>query len=262
MKNICSKVKNTFKWLFDIKDWKLVFKNVPALNITLFVISVVIMNLMASKTIIMTEPSWLGITGGIILSWIPFLCMDTVTRVFGPRVSTKLNIFALIVNLACIGIFQLVASVQVGGESGAYAAFDATFTQTWQIFVASSIAFVLSGIVNNFSNAFIARLFKKNPNGYGCYIARTYISTAVGQFVDNFVFTGLAFLVFFNLSVGSTMGWTILTVLGTAAFGAVLELVMEIIFSPIGYRVSNKWINNNIAGSYLEYAREMNYVRA
>lgn len=116
--------------MFDIKDWKLVFKNVPALNITLFVVSVVIMNLMASKTIIMTEPSWLGITGGIILSWIPFLCMDTVTRVFGPRVSTKLNIFALIVNLACIGIFQLVVSVQVGGESGAYAAFDATFTQT------------------------------------------------------------------------------------------------------------------------------------
>ena len=56
--------------------------------------------------------------------------MDTITRVYGPRVSTKLNIFALIVNLICIGIFQLVASVQVGGEQGAYAAFDATFTQT------------------------------------------------------------------------------------------------------------------------------------
>lgn len=262
MKSLFVKTKNVFRWLFDINDWKMIFKNVPSLNIIIFVVAVVVMNLMASKTIIMTEPSWLGITGGIILSWIPFLCMDTITRVYGPRVATKLNIFALIINLACIGIFQLVASVQVGGEAGAYAAFDATFTQTWQIFVASSIAFVLSGIVNNFSNAAIARLFKKNPNGFGCYVARTYISTAIGQFVDNFTFTGLAFLVFFNLSVGTTLGWTMLTVLGTAAFGAGLELFMEAIFSPIGYKVSNKWIKDGIAKQYLDYAKGMNYVRS
>ena len=46
----------------------MIFKNVPSLNIIIFVVAVVVMNLMASKTIIMTDPSWLGITGGIILS--------------------------------------------------------------------------------------------------------------------------------------------------------------------------------------------------
>ena len=68
-------------------------------------------------------------------------------------------------------------------------------------------------------------------------------------------------MVFFNLSVGTTLGWTMLTVLGTAAFGAILELLMEAIFSPIGYKVSNKWLSNGIANTYLNYAREKNYVR-
>lgn len=250
-------VKDLFSWLFDFKDWKMLLRSVPGLVTSIFIVATVVMNLMANKTVIMTEPSWLGVTGGLLLSWIPFLCMDIVNKTYGAKAATKLNILALIVNLACVGIFQLISVIQVGGVEGQYAAFDATFTQTWQILTASSVAFLVSGIVNNVINVGVGSLFKKNPDGKLAYAARTYISTFIGQFIDNFIFTGLAFLVFFNLSVGSTMGWTMWTVLGTAVFGAVLELVMEVIFSPIGYKVCNKWRRENVGAEYLSYCKSM-----
>lgn len=248
---------DTAKWLFDFKDWKMLLRSIPGVVTTLFVVSVVVMNLMASKTIIMTNPSWLGITGGLLISWIPFLCMDTVVKTYGAKGATKLNILGLIVNLGCIGIFQLVSVIQVGGDPNTYSAFNATFSQTWQIFVASSIAFVLSGIANNLINVGVGKLFRKNPNGKLAYATRTYVSTALGQFIDNFVFTGLAFLVFFKLSIGSSLGWTWITVLGTAAFGAVLELAMEVIFSPIGYNICKKWQSENVGAEYLAYCHSM-----
>lgn len=244
-------IKNIFKWLFDLNDWKLLLRSIPGLVTTLFVVSVVVMNLMASKVIVSTK--LLGITGGLLISWIPFLAMDIVVKTYGSKATTKLNILALVINLLCIGLFELVTVIQVGGESDAYLAFDQTFSQTWQIFIASSIAFLVSGIVNNISNAAIGKLFRLNPDGKAAYMARTYASTMLGQFVDNFVFTGLAFLVFFKLSIGSTLGYTILSVIGTSILGALLELVMEVFFSPIGYKICQKWRKENVGKDYLEY---------
>lgn len=254
-------MKSTFKWLFDAKDWKLMLRSVPSLIVTLFCVSVVIMNLMAGKTIVITDPSRFGVTGGILISWIPFLCMDILNRSYGARVATKINILALGINLLCVGVFELVARIQVGGDPEFYTAFNSTFKQTWQILLASSIAFLLSGVFNNVINAGIAKFFKHDPNGKKAYYARSYGSTILAQFIDNFVFTSLAFLVFFKLSVGSSFGWTWWTVLGSATFNAILELVMEMIFSPFGYKVCKKWEEENIGKEYLEFV-EANRISA
>lgn len=250
-------IADVFKWLVDVEDWKLLLRSIPAILPTIFILSVVVMNLMASKTIIMTEPSWLGITGGVLLSWIPFLCMDIVSKAYGAKASIKLNILALIINLICVAFFQLIAVIQVGGDPNTYASFNATFNQTWQILIASSIAFIVSGIINSILNVSIGKMFKKNPDSKIAYATRTYVSTMIGQFVDNFVFTALAFLVFFKLSIGTSLGWTIWTVLGTSAFGAVLELAMEVIFSPIGYNVCKKWRKEEVGKQYLDYCKKM-----
>ena len=246
-------MKSTFKWLFDAKDWKLMLRSVPSLIVTLFCVSVVIMNLMASKTIVMTDPAWFGVTGGILLSWIPFLCMDILNKSYGPKVATKINILALGINLFCVGVFELVSRFQIGGDPVAYEAFNATFKQTWQILTASSIAFLVSGVFNNVLNAGIAKLYENDPNDKKEYYARSYGSTIIAQFIDNFVFASLAFLVFFKFSVGSSFGWTIWAVLGSATFNAILELVMEAIFSPFGYRVCKKWEEENVGKEYREY---------
>ncbi len=252
-------IKDVWEWLSDMEDWKRLLRSVPSLVVTAFAVSVVVMNLMAAKTIIMTDPSWLGITGGLFISWVPFLCMDVVTKTYGARAATKLNILTLIINLICIAFFHLISHIYIGpaAEEYPYTSFDATFSQTWQIFTASSVAFLLSGIVNNCLNVLIGNRFKKDPEGRAAYMTRSYISTAVGQFVDNYVFTGLAFLVFFKMSIGSTLGWTGTTVLGTALFGALLELLMEVVFSPIGYKVCQNWRKEEVGKDYLEYCRRM-----
>lgn len=249
-----NKIVDTFNWLFDFTDWKKLFRSIPGAITAISVLTVVIMNLMASKVVIMTP--YLGVTGGVLLSWIPFLIGDVVVKTYGAKAATKLNILGLICNLVCIGIFQLITVIEIGVDSANYAAFDSVFTQTWQIFVASSIAFILSGVVNNFTNAGIGKLFTKNPDGKVAYMCRTYISTMIGQFIDNFIFAGLAFLVFFKLSVGSTFGYTIFSVLGTAVLGALLELVMEIIFSPLGYKICKKWRAEDVGADYLAYCKE------
>lgn len=245
------KKQNIFTWLFDLNDWKRLLRSIPGLVTALFVVSVVVMNLMAAKIIISTK--LLGITGGLLISWIPFLCMDIIVKTYGSKAATKLNILGLLINLLCIGLFQLVTIIQVGGDASSYEAFNSTFAQTWQIFVASSIAFLVSGIVNNITNASIGKIFEKNPDGKLAYVSRTYVSTMIGQFIDNFVFTSLAFLVFFKLSIGTSLGYTILTVLGTSILGALLELLMEVIFSPIGYKICNKWKKEGVGQDYLDY---------
>jgi len=247
---------DTAKWLFDFKDWKLLLRSVPGLVTTVVVLCTVIMNLLASKTIIITDPSWFGVTGGIILSAFPFICFDITTKTFGAKASTKLTILALLINLVCVGLFQLISVIQIGGDPNQYAAFNATFSQTWQIFVASSIAFLASGVINNVINAAIGKMFRKNPDGKAAYMTRTYVSTMVGQFLDNFIFTALAFLVFFNLSIGTTLGWTIWTTIGAAIFGAVLELLLEVVLSPVGYKICQKWRADNVGAEYLAYCKE------
>lgn len=245
------------KWLLDGKDWKMLLRSVPSLVVMIFVVATVIMNQMAAKTVIMTDPSWLGVTGGLLLSWIPFLALDILNKAYGAKAATKVTLLGLIVNLVCVGIFQFISVFQIGGDPETYAAFNATFKQTWQILTASSIAFLVSGIINNVINVGIGSMFKKNPDSKTAYVTRTYISTAIGQFVDNFIFTGLAFLVFFKLSIGTSLGWTIWTVLGTATFGALLELLMEVIFSPIGYKVCQKWRKESVGEDYLNYCKKM-----
>lgn len=255
-KIVKDKIVSTIKWLFDINDWKILLRSIPGLVTALFIVSVVVMNLLAAKVIIQTK--YVGITGGLLISWIPFLTMDIVVKSYGVKAANKLNILGLLINLAFIGLFQLVSSIQVGGDEGTYASFDATFSQTWQIFTASSIAFLVSGIINNILNYSIGKLFKNNPDSKKAFISRTYVSTMVGQFVDNFVFASLAFLVFFKLSIGTTCGYTLLSVFGTAILGALLELVMEMVFSPMGYNVSRKWERDNVARAYLTYRKMVN----
>ena len=250
-----SRFLKSLKEFFDFNDWKILLRSIPGFVTALFIVSVVVMNLLASKVIIQTKI--LGITGGFLISWLPFLTMDIVVKVFGLKAANKLNVLGLVVNLFFVALFQLVAVIQVGGDEGAYAAFNQTFSQTWQIFTASSIAFLVSGILNNVLNWLTGKLFKKNPNGALAYFVRSYVSTFVGQFIDNFVFVSLAFLVFFKLSIGTGLGYTIVSALGTAALGALIELAMEAVFSPIGYRICKKWTSENVGADYINLHKEL-----
>ncbi|MBQ0001498.1 MAG: VUT family protein [Clostridiales bacterium] len=229
---------------------KALLRSIPSLTVTMFIIATITMNLLANKSVNLPV-SWLAVDCGIFVSWGVFLALDIVTKRFGPRAATILSVVSLLVNF-CVGLlFFLVSKIPgMWGESyvdGAEAiintALDHTFGGTWYILVGSSIAFFLSAVVNNFSNWYIGKMLK-NKRSFGVYACRTYVSTFIAQFVDNLTFALIVSRNFF--------GWTMVQCIMCAFTGAVLELLCEVVFSPIGYHVSNQWDDDGVGENYLK----------
>ncbi len=234
----------------EITEYKLLLKSIPATVVTLFVVSVVCMNLLANKTLLQLD--WIALDGGILISWLSFMCMDIITKHFGPKASNSITILASMINLLTCLIF-FVASV-IPSNAGDYSVFDDIFGGTWFILLASTIAFISSAIINNMLNWTIGKAFRKNPDGKLAYATRTYVSTIVGQFLDNFIFSVIVFM-FFAPVFWDGFHWTLIQCTMCALTGAVAELIMEIIFSPIGYRITKKWQNESVGREYLNYIK-------
>ncbi len=239
-----------------IKDYKLLLRSIPGLVTMMFCISVVVMNLMANKIIFNSK--LVAVDGGIILSWIPFLCMDVITQRYGPKAAIKMNILALLVNLMFVLVFALVSSLQIEigdayQQGDAFKSFDTVFSYTWFVLLGSSIAFLASGIINNSLNWAVGKLFKKKPDGKLAYFTRSYVSTFIGQFADNLLFAVIVFMLFAPIYWGYSL--TIVQCIGSAIIGAILELITEAIFSPIGYRVFKKWQLENVGEDYITYSK-------
>ena len=221
-----------------IAEFREMLRTVPPLLLTLTVLSVVGMNLLANKSI-HTGLDWLALDCGIIFSWLAFLTMDVLTHCYGPRAATLFSVLALALNLFMAGVFFVASRIPgvwgesfvEGSEDAINAALDGTFSGTWFIILGSSVAFLTSAFVNNFLNYGIGRLLHSRE-GFGRFALRAYVSTFVGQFVDNLVFALLVSRIFF--------GWTTLQCLTCALTGAVCELLFEVVFSPVGYRIAKR----------------------
>ena len=234
------------KWLIEqLIDTKILLRSIPAVVVSLFTISVVSMNILANKTIY--QSGYLAIDGGILVSWLSVMCMDIVTKHFGPRASTRLSIFAMMVNLLTCLIFYIVSIIPTPNMD--YSAFNTIIGGTWFILLSSSIAFLSSAIINNFLNWSIGKLFSKNPDGKLAFVCRSYISTFVAQFADNLIFAIFTFMIFAPI-FWDGFSWTFIQCVTCSLIGAALELVMEVLFSPIGYRICKRWKNENVGADY------------
>lgn len=219
-----------------MSDFRDLLHTAPPLIVTLLVLSVVGMNLLANKSID-TGVEWLALDCGILFSWLTFLSMDVLTHCYGPRATTLLSIAALALNLLMALIFFLASRIPgvwgesfvPGGEQLINQALDNTFGGTWFIILGSSIAFAASAVLNNYLNYGIGRLLKEKT-GFGSFALRSYVSTFLAQFADNLIFALLVSKLFF--------GWTLVQCLTCALTGAVMELLFEVFFSPLGYRLS------------------------
>ncbi|MBR5571769.1 MAG: VUT family protein [Oscillospiraceae bacterium] len=236
------KLKDTFT------KFNILLRSIPATVVSLFVVSVVCMNLLANKTLLQLD--WIALDGGILISWLSFMCMDIITKHFGPRASNGISLLAVAINLLTCFIFFVVSIIP--SNAGDYSVFNSIFGGTWFILLGSTIAFVFSAVVNNTLNWLIGRSFRKNPDGKLAYAARTYISTFIGQFLDNFLFSIIVFM-YFAPRFWDGFHWTLLQCAMCALTGAVAELIMEIAFSPIGYRITKRWQQENIGREYFNY---------
>lgn len=237
--------KRTNFFVKEFKEMVLLLRSIPSAAVALFVISVIAMNILANKTLY--QSTYLAIDGGILVSWLSFMTMDIVTKHFGPRASTRLSIFATLVNLLTCLIFYIVSIIPSNADD--YSAFNTIIGGTWFILLSSTIAFISSAIINNGTNALIGKMFKKNPDGKLAFITRSYVSTFIGQFFDNLIFAMLTFMVFAPI-FWDGFSWTFIQCVTCSIIGAGLELVLEIFFSPVGYRITKNWKKNNIGKDY------------
>ena len=241
-----------FNWVRkEAQATKLLFRSIPSVVVAFFVISVISMNLLANKTLIQYD--WIALDAGFLVSWISFLTMDITTKHFGPKAATRMCIFAVFVNLVMSLIFFVAGSI-VTSTTYAPDGFNDIFKGTWYILLSSTIAFLVSGILNNIMNFIIGKAFKKNPDGIFAFIIRSYVSTFIGQFLDNLIFAVLAFMVFFPIFQG--FSWTFLQCVVCSLTGAVLELLFEAVFSPLGYLIVKKWKKENVGQEYFAFVNQ------
>ena len=228
-------------------DYKVLLRSIPASTVTLFIVSVIMMNLLANKELISLP--WLALDCGFAVSWVSFLCMDMICKRFGARASIMVSVMALGINLGVSLVFWLLTLTP--GMWGAYYdtgllevndALNATIGGTWYVVLGSSCAMLTSSVVNSLLNQAIVRLEHKNT--FGAFALRSYVSTGIAQFVDNLVFAVIVSHTFF--------GWTWLQVLTCSLTGAAAELLCEVFLSPVGYRVVRGWERENVGELYLQ----------
>lgn len=221
----------------EYREYRVLLGKVPPMALTAFILAVVSMNLLANKELF--HSAWIALDCGFVLSWIPFLLMDCFCKVYGGRAAVRISILAIAVNLLTFGIFKLVSLTP--GMWGEYystglpevneALNDTVGGSSW-IVLGSALAMAASSIVNALANISVARLLR--IGGFGEFAARSFISTAVAQFVDNLVFALVVSIPLF--------GWTLRQAILCAVTAAAFELLMEILFSGAGYRLAGRWM--------------------
>ena len=226
------------------KEWlelKELISKINPLIMTLFVLSVVLMNLLASKSIDLSwvpgnngSYPWLALDCGLFVSWLAFFSMDNIVRRFGPKASTKMTIVAVFINLVVCGVFLFAGTVN--GEWGASyeytgqinEALDSTISGTWYILLGSTIAFITSAVVHGLTSYTVGKLFK-DKESLKAYAICSSAATSLGQFVDNFLFAFIVSRVFF--------GWNILQCIMCSVSGMVVEFLLSFVFVPLGHKL-------------------------
>ena len=234
-------------------DFSLLLRNVPAYLFALLAVAVVCMNLLANKSIDLGV-DWLALDCGILFSWICFLVMDIITRRFGVRAGNMLSVGALVINLTVALLLFAISyipgtwsqSYVEGSEGVINASIDATIASSWFVILGSSVAFISSAILNNILHFIINRAFKNH--NFVAFSVSSYVSTFIAQFVDNLLFALIVSLHFF--------GWSIVQCLTCAVTGAVAELLFEVVFSPIGYRIVKKMEDEGVGQAYIDWCKE------
>ena len=239
------KVKNWLKK--DWKETKVLFKCLPALPFAVLCGALIAMNILANKTIV-NEP-WIALDAGIFVSWISFLAGDTLVKRFGPKAAFKVSIAAICIQLLVVGLLAIGGGLPWGTNAEPITGFDSLFCGVGLIWplCSGTFAFIVAMLVDALLNwAIFSRM--RDKRAFKSYAIASYVSTAVGQFVDNFVF-GLTFTFAIGYIEFSSL-WMF------AATGALVELLCQVVLSPVGYKIAESWRKNNVGQEYVDLVPE------
>ena len=241
-----TKIKN------ELSNLRNLISQINPVLMTFFVLSVVLMNLLANKSIDLSwlpgnnvdagEFGWLALDCGLLVSWMAFFTMDIVVRRFGPKASTQLTVVAVCINLV-VCLVLLAAGTLPGAWGESYipdggnivnSALDNTISGTWYVLMGSTIAFISSAIVHGLTSTAVSKLFKDKED-LKSYAACSFAATSLGQFTDNMIFALIVSQMFF--------GWNIVQCITCSLTGMLMEFIFSVIFVPIGHKIYTKTAN-------------------
>lgn len=192
----------------------------------LYVTGSILQNILAVKTF---GTSVLAITtGGTLISWLVFACMDVITEVFGKRRAILTFVGSATLNI----LFNIVCWIAIsipGTSSFINDAYTIVLGTGWRIALGSIIAFLLGNYINT-QIMYVMKKHSKDSNKSLGFIGRAITSTLFGQLVDNGLFYLIAFA---PLGITGTVesSWQMIGTLVLCTTS--IETVVESIVSPI-----------------------------
>lgn len=167
-------------------------------------------------------------TGGTLISWLVFACMDVITEVFGKRRAILTFVGSAILNI----LFNIVCWIAIsipGTSSFINDSYTIVLGTGWRIALGSIIAFLLGNYINT-QIMYIMKKHSKDSNKSLGFIGRAITSTLFGQLVDNGLFYLIAFA---PLGIIGTVenSWQMIGTLVLCTTS--IETVVESIVSPI-----------------------------
>mgnify|MGYP004616756271 CR=1 FL=1 len=247
---------NETKDFFNPKEWLKTLRSVPSLALALITVATVLMNILANKSII--NLPWLIQDAGILMSWVGFLVGDLLVKAFGSKNAIRVNLTCLGISLFISGLLAIVAIVPGDwspvfdptinpGDIGENinASVNSVMGNVWYVILGSAVASAVGLVVNGLTQGLlIKKIEAKHGDKYWGFFVASASSTMIGQILDNMVFAALVSVKFF--------GWTWHQVLVCSLCGAIVELVVELVFSPLTYKISKNWKKNGIGTEWIK----------
>ena len=251
---------------FNPKEWLKTLRSVPSLALALITVATVLMNILANKSII--NLPWLIQDAGILMSWVGFLVGDLLVKAFGSKNAIRVNLTCLGISLFISGLLAIVAVVP--GEwspvfdptinpgdlgSNINAAVNSVMGNVWYVILGSAVASAVGLIVNGLTQGLlIKKIETKHGDKYWGFFVASAASTMIGQIIDNMVFALLVSVKFF--------GWTWTQVMVCSLTGAIFELIIELVFSLLTYKISKNWKKNGIGTEWMKADKDNTEVAA
>ena len=167
-------------------------------------------------------------TGGTLISWLVFACMDVITEIWGRKRAILTFTGGAILNL----LFNLICwiAIQIPGTSDfIQSSYETVLGTGWRIVLGSITAFLLGNFINT-QIMYLMKVHSKDQNNSKGFIFRAILSTLLGQLVDN----GLFYLIAFSpLGIAGTVENPWHMILQLVIFTTCIETMVEAIVSPL-----------------------------
>lgn len=187
--------------------------------VALYLGGIVSANALAAK---LFEVAGVHVTAGALAIPLVYLTTDMLNELYGPRFTKQVVWMGFGANMVLLSMSLLAKVMPVSPFGATQADFDAMFSITWRVAIGSSVAYLVSSLLDVWLFAWI-----RKRTGERAFWLRKNGSTFISQFVD----TGLFVLMAFSF----TMPWQPLLVMWLGQY--LVKVSAAPLGTPLSYAV-------------------------